>query len=136
MVPESESATIHAKIAAIDPGTRAVTLTGASGRKVTLTAGPAVCLDMLKPGDAVNAKYYRSVVFMVKPPQNGSSTPVSDDEVAQIIAQPVKTPGGIGLRLTKVSGTVVGIDMADHSVEVVAPSVEASIPSRRPTLHG
>jgi hypothetical protein len=122
VVPESVSATIHARIAAIDPATRAVTLTGASGRKVTLIAGPAVRLEMLKAGDAVNAQYYRSVAFMVKPPQGGSGTPVSDDQMAQIIAQPAKTPGGIGVRLTKVSGTVVGIDMADHSVEVVDPS--------------
>jgi hypothetical protein len=140
VVPESESVTIHAKIAAIDPNTRAVTLTGASGHKVTLTAGPAVRLDMLKAGDTVNAQYYRSVAFMVKPPQGGSGTPASDDELAQVIAQPVQAPGGIGVRLTKISGTVVGIDIAAHSFEVVDPSgggiytVSVTDPSRAAML--
>ena len=44
-----------------------VTLMGASGAKVTVTAGPLVRLELLKVGDTVNAKYYRSVAFVVKP---------------------------------------------------------------------
>jgi hypothetical protein len=122
VVPESESATIQAKITAINPQTRAVTLVAASGQSVTATAGPIVRLDLLKVGDSVNAKYYRSVAFLVKPPQGGSGTPISDDELKQVTAQPAHAPGGVVLRLTKVSGTVVGIDMAAHSVDVVSPS--------------
>jgi hypothetical protein len=121
-VPESESATVQAKITAIDPKTRAITLVGASGHTVTVTAGPIVRLDMLKVGDSVNAKYYRSVAFLVKSPQGGNGTPVTDDELKQVTAQPLQAPGGVGLRMTKVSGTVVGIDMAAHSVDIVNPS--------------
>jgi hypothetical protein len=77
---------------------------------------------MLKVGDTVNAKYYRSVAFRVKTPQGGDSAPVSDDEMRQMTAQPAQAPGGVGVRLTKVSGTVVGIDMAAHSVDLVNPS--------------
>jgi hypothetical protein len=77
---------------------------------------------MLKVGDAVNAKYYRSVAFVVNAPQSGNKAPTSDDEINQIIARPVEAPGGVGLRVTKISGTVVGIDMAAHSIDVVNPS--------------
>jgi hypothetical protein len=122
LIPSSESATIHARITAIDPSARAVTLMGASGEKVTLAAGPAVRLENLKVDDRVNAQYYRSVAFMVAPPTGGNGTPVSNDQVAQLIAQPAQAPGGIGVQLIKISGTVVGIDLAAHRIDVVNPS--------------
>ena len=40
----------------------------------------------------------------------------------QITAQQARVPGGVGVRLTRVSGTVVGIDLAAHSVDLVNPS--------------
>lgn len=140
LIPDSESATLQAKIVAIDPATRAVTLAGASGEQVTLTAGPAVRLELLKAGDRVNAQYYRSVAFVVKPPSGGTGTPVSDDQIAQIIAQPAQTPGGVGVRLTKISGTVVGVDAAAHRIDIVNPAgggiytVDVTDPSRAAML--
>jgi hypothetical protein len=122
VVPESEAVTLQAKITAIDPSTRAVTLVGPSGNAVTVTAGPAVRLDLLMSGQTVNAKYYRSVGFVVNPPQGGNGVPVSDDQMAQITAQQGQVPGGAGIRVTKVSGTVVGIDLSSHSISVVNPS--------------
>jgi hypothetical protein len=122
LIPESEAVTLQAKITAIDTTTRWVTLAGASGHQVTIVAGPDVRLDMLKVGDMVNAKYYRSVGFLVSPPTGGNGVPVNEDAIAQIIAQPAQAPGGVGIKLTRISGTVVGIDMAAHSVDVVNPS--------------
>lgn len=122
VVPESAAATIQAKITAIDPSTREVTLTGTSGKAVTVKAGPAVRLEMLKVGDTVNAKYYRSVGFAVSPPKGGTGVPVSEDQMSQMIAQPAQAPGGVALRLTKVSGTVVALNVAEHSLDVVNPS--------------
>lgn len=121
VVPQSEAATIHAKITAINPDTRQVTLQGRAGNSVTLTAGPAVRLHLLKVGQVVNAQYYRSVGFMVTP-AGGAATAANQNEVSQMIARPAEAPGGIGVQLTKVSGTVVGIDMASHSVDLVDPS--------------
>jgi hypothetical protein len=135
-IPASEAVTLQAKIAAIDPGTRAVTLVGANGHQVTVTAGSAVRLEMLKVGDNVDAQYFRSVGFMVSPPKGGTGTPVSDDQMTQMIAQRVEAPGGVGIRLTKVSGTVVGIDLSSHSIDVVNPSgggvytIDVTEPSR------
>ena len=141
VVPESEALTIHAKITAMNPATRAVTLAGASGNQVTVTAGPDVRLEMLKVGDTVNAKYYRSVAFMVTPPATGSSTtPTSNDQITQVLARPVQAPGGLGVRTTQVQGAVVGIDLAANSVDVVNPSgggvytLHVTDPARIPML--
>jgi hypothetical protein len=112
LIPESEAVTIHAKITAINPTDRWVTLAGVSGHQVTVVAGPNVRLDMLKVGDRVNVKYYRCVGFVANPPATGSGVPVSDDQMAQIIAQSAQAPGGIGVRLTRIQGTVVGLARA------------------------
>jgi hypothetical protein len=122
VIPESAAVTLQAKITAIDPGTRAITLAGASGQSVTVVAGPLVRLDMLKVGDSVNAKYYRSVGFAVNPPAGGIGVPTSDDQMTQLTVQQAQAPGGVGVRLTKVSGTVVGIDLSAHTVDLVNPS--------------
>jgi hypothetical protein len=122
IVPESEAVTVHAKIKEINHATRAVTLVGASGNSLTVTAGPVVRLELLKVGDNVNAKYYRSVGFVVNPPTGSSGTPVSDNQMTSMLARPTQGPGGVGLRLTKMSGTVVGINLTAHSIDVVDPS--------------
>ena len=122
-VPESASVTMQAKITALNQTTRAITLTGASGASVSMVASPAVRLDLLKVGQSVNAQYYRSVGFVVNPPAGGSnSAPTSDDKMTTIVAQAAHAPGGAALVLTKVSGTVIGINMAEHSIEVINPS--------------
>ncbi len=117
-VPLPEAVTLQAKITALDPGTRAITLTGASGESVTIIAGPAVRFDQLKVGDSVNAQYYRSIAFAVAGP--GGTAP--DDGSAAAIARPVQGPGGVVFTLTRISATVVGIDLASHSISVVDPS--------------
>ncbi|HYI82206.1 MAG TPA: hypothetical protein VEX11_03225 [Acetobacteraceae bacterium] len=117
VIPEAVATTVHAKIQKIDPQTRKVTLANPSGKSVTVTAGDAVRLDMLKVGDTVNAKYYRSVAFMVS-----SGTNAPPDASAQAVAQNATAPGGVGVRLTRVSGLVVGIDLASNSVDMVDPT--------------
>jgi Cu/Ag efflux protein CusF len=122
VIPQSEAVTLVAKIRKIDPNTRAVTLVGAEGNRVTVTAGPLVRLNMLKVGQTVTAKYYRSVAFIVNPPQGGNGVPVSNDQFTQVTAQPVEAPGGVAVRVIKISGTVVGIDLSSNSISLVNPS--------------
>ncbi len=141
VVPESEAVTLQAKISAINSSTRAVTLVAANGSSATVTAGPAVRLEMLKVGDSVNAKHYRSVGFVVSAPQGGNGTPVATDRMTQLTARPAKTPGGVGVRLTMVSGTIVGINVAAHTLDLVNPSgggvytVDVTDPERRAKLN-
>lgn len=136
VIPESTAVTIHAKIRAIDPQTREVTLAGRSGTTVALQAGPNVRLDMLHVGDTVNAQYYRSVAFLLSAP--GVAAP--DDQVSQVIAQPAQAPGGVGVRQTKISGLVVGVDQAAHSIDVVDPSgggvytIDVTDPARQASM--
>ena len=122
VVPESDAVEIQAKISAIDMSKRAVTLVSATGTAVTVTAGPVVLLELLKVGDNVNPKYYRSVGFVVTPPQGGNGTPVSTDRMTQLMTRSAKTPGGVAVGLTMVSGTIVGMDLAAHTVDLVNPS--------------
>lgn len=131
-VPLPAAISVQAKITAINAQTRAITLTGANGDAVTLIAGHLVDLSRLKVGDTVNAKYYRSVAFLVAGP--GAAAP--DNAVAAALARNVNAPGGDALVLTRISATVVGIDLAAHSIDVVPPAgggvrtIVVTVPSR------
>lgn len=114
-IPAPEAVTLQAKITAINPQTRRITLTGAHGNTVRVTAGHAVDLSRLKVGDTVNAQYYRSVAFFVSAP--GAAVP--EDAIAQAAAKNVTLPGGDVLRVRRISGVVVGIDLPSHSVDLV-----------------
>jgi hypothetical protein len=121
-VPQSEEVTLQAKIKHINTATREIVLENASGDKVTVTAGPLVRLNLLKVGDTVNAQYYRSVAFLVSGPTGGNGTPVSNDQIAATVARPASAPGGVAIAVTKISGTVVGIDLASNTINVVNPT--------------
>jgi hypothetical protein len=121
-VPETEAVTAQARIAAIDAKNRTVRLVGANGRTFTVTAGPAVRLNLLKVGDRVDVKFYRAVAFAVAPPRIENGVPVNDDELKQVLLQPAEAPGGVALRVVRISGTIVGIDMSSHSLDLVNPS--------------
>jgi Cu/Ag efflux protein CusF len=118
VIPESAAMTIHARIKSIDPATRMVTLVNPSGQAVTVKAGEAVRLEMLKVGDTVNAKYYRSVAFLISQP--GAVAP--EDQMKLAVARPVQAPGGVAIRQTTLSGVVVGLNPAANSVDMVDPS--------------
>jgi hypothetical protein len=136
IVPESAAVSFAAKIRSIDPATREVVLVGRTGAPVRVIAGPAVRLELLKPGDTVSVRYYRSVAFFVSAPESSGGAPPPPDSVAAVLARPAEAPGGIGVRVTKVSGLVVGIDLAANSVDLIPPggggvyTVEVTDPAR------
>ena len=117
-VPAPEAVTLHAKITAINPKTRAVSLVGANGQHVTVTAGPLVRLELLKVGDAVNAQYYRSVAFVVGVP----GSPAPENEIDAAMARGATTPGGEAVAVVRISGVIVGIDLPAHSIDLVNPN--------------
>ena len=118
VIPESTAVRLVATIKSIDAATREVVLEGRSGATIHLIAGPAVRLGLLKAGDTVEATYYRSVAFLVSGPQSSGGTPTDEDSVTAALARPVHAPGGVAVRTTKVSGIVVGLDLAAHTVDV------------------
>ena len=122
VIPPSAQVTIQARVTAIDPAARTVTLVGKNGNEVTVQAGPEVKLEMLHVGDNVTAQYYRSVAFEVVPAKPGNQAPVSNQSMEQAIARGVQAPGGTALRVTKIQATVVGIDVGAQNLDVVNPS--------------
>jgi hypothetical protein len=136
IIPPAASVTMQAKITALDPATRHVSLVGPSGATVTMKVGPAVRLEMLKVGDTVHAHYYRSVGFVVSPP----NAPVPENEIAAALARPTQEPGGVVGQVTRLSVNVVGIDVAAHTIDVVNPkggeviSVTVTDPARQAML--
>ncbi len=136
IIPPSAAMSFAAKIRSIDPATREVVLVGRGGNLVRVIAGPTVRLELLKPGDTVSVQYYRSVAFFVSAPQSSGGASPPPDSVVAALARPAEAPGGIGVRVIKVSGLVVGIDLAANSVDLIPASgggvytVEVTNPAR------
>ena len=116
-LPPSEAVTLQATITAINPQTREVTLQGATGSSVTLQVSDAVRLELLKVGDTVDAQYYRSVAFLI----GATGQPVPESGMAVMAARNPEGPGGAGVRVTRLSAIVVGIDLPGHRVDIVEP---------------
>jgi len=122
VVPESAAVALRAKIVSINPKTREVVLEGPTGAKVDVTASPVVRLNLYKPGDVVNVKYYRSVAFGLTAPKSAGGGEAPQSSVQAAVLGSATVPGGYAVRETTVSGLVVGIDLAAHSVNIVNPS--------------
>lgn len=145
MVPEAAEHTVYAKIQAIDPLTRQVTLTTADGRSLTVIASPDVSLDRLEVGDRADVHYYRSVAFLVSKTMSvpKGQTAQLPPEQAELLArhQQAQIPGGMTVPMTQISGLVVGVQPGTQTVEVVNPSgggvysIQASDPSRAAMLN-
>src|SRR4051812_4989464 len=88
VVPDSSVVTVRAEIRAINPATREITLVARSGAVTTVTAGPDVRIETLRPGEAVRAKYYREVAFILSDPGH----PVSPNEIWAAVGQKAVGP--------------------------------------------
>lgn len=144
IIPPSEEVTLQAKITKIDVKTRQVTLEAPGGDKVIVNAAPMVRLNLLKAGDTVNAKYFRSVAFALQGPSGGNGTPHSNDQFHALLARPAEAPGGVAVSQIQISGTVVAIDLEANRISVVNPSggrvriIDVTDPTRQamlPQLH-
>ncbi len=120
-IGSTETITARATVQAVDPATRRVTVVGAEGNTVSMTAGPQVInFDQIKPGDTVLVRYDRSTQYVLSPP--GAKLPKSRLTGAAVGAAKGQMPAGaIGSRLI-VSGLVAGIDASNHTLRVVNPS--------------
>ena len=117
----SQTITARAKVQAIDLAAREVTLVGPEGNVFTVHAGDAVRnLDRVKVGDTVVATYYASIVLVLSAP--GSQVP--DNQVNDALARAAKghmPAAALGTKVI-VTGTVVGVDLANHTISLVNPS--------------
>jgi len=123
---------LTAKVKKVDLKTRHVTLEGANGKTVTVTAGDEVRnLAQVKPGDDVVVTYYESIAYEVKKP--GDATPgVAVAEGAQR-AKLGEKPGASAARVTTVTATITGIDKTNGTVTLTGPDGEpTTVKARNP----
>jgi hypothetical protein len=120
-VGETETITVRATVKAIDLDTRTVTLVGPQGETTTMKVGEQVQnLAQVKPGDTVIARYYESVAYVVAPP--GTKLPEDTLAVAAARAVPGEMPAGGVAEKIVVTGLVVGVNPAAHTLSLVDPA--------------
>jgi Cu/Ag efflux protein CusF len=120
------STTVRATVEAIDQKTREVTLRREDGEIVTLVVSEeARNLAQVHKGDVVTASYQVGMVVALGPP--GKEPVRVDDTQAARTAQGQK-PGGVIQQTTAVTATVVGIDMATHTVTLKGPKRTVDLP--------
>ncbi len=107
-----------ATVTAIDPATRMVTLKLADGTSVAVKAGDEVKnFAQIKVGDTVTATYAQSVRFELRKP--GSKMPSFMAADAAGAAKPGAKPAGGVMRATALTATIVSVDTAANTVDVV-----------------
>jgi hypothetical protein len=120
-IGSSQTITVRAKVQAIDLATREVTMVGPEGNVFSVHAGDAVRnLDKVKVGDTVVATYYASIVLVLSAP----GTQIPDNQVNAALSRAAKgqmPAGALGTKVV-VTGTVVGVDLTNHTISLVNPS--------------
>jgi hypothetical protein len=119
-IGQSEVIAFRATVKAVDMATRDVTFTGPRGNSFTLKASDAVRnLAQVKPGDNVVAHIFASRTFVLSPP----NTPVPPNSLtlAGTAAPLGDLPAGAVAARLVLNATVVSVDMANHTLQVVDP---------------
>jgi hypothetical protein len=126
---------ITAKVIAVDPAQRTVTLQGKSGKTRTIEVGDQVRnFDQIKVGDTVHAKYTQALALEIK--KGGGALPAPTEEGA-ITPPPAAgaKPGGTVARKVTATAEVVAVDSAHQMVTLRGPrgnevDVQAEDPSQ------
>jgi len=120
-VGESQTVTLRAKVKSVNLKTREVTLVKPTGEVFTVHAGDGVQrLAEVKPGQTVVARYYSSVAYVVS--KGSAVTPENSALIAAARAEKTQLPGGVVAERTVITGTVVGIDLSAHQLQLVNPT--------------
>jgi hypothetical protein len=108
-----------ARVTAIDPATRSLTVVSGNGATATFKAGPEVInFDQIHVGDHIRATLTREVVVFLR--KRGE--PVTDGESASIALAPKGAKPGVVLANTvEVTATVTGIDLLRHEATLRFP---------------
>jgi ABC-type transport system substrate-binding protein len=109
-----------ATIVAIDKATRDVTLKGAKGNEMVITAGPDVKnFDQLKVGDQVEADYVEALTLQLI--KGGGQKVARTGDAAAVGAKKGEAPGGAVGRQVTVVADVVAVDAATKTVTLKGP---------------
>lgn len=119
-VSSSESATAKVVVQSIDRATRRVVVTDDKGEAISIKAPPeARNFDNLKPGDTVTVTYTLQTEYVLSAP----NAPLPSDAAAVLEARTAKgeRPGGLVANQIVVTGAIVAIDTAKHTLKLVSP---------------
>ena len=119
-IGNSQTVTAKVTVKSIDLATRHLTVVGANGETFTMKVPAAVQnLPQVKVGDTITATYTREIVFAISP----ANSPLPADTETTVAARAAKgeVPAAVVANHVVVTGAVVGIDMDDHTLELVDP---------------
>jgi hypothetical protein len=120
-IGQSDTIVARAIVKAIDLPSRMVTLVGSQGDTVTVKVGDEVRnLPQVKPGNQVLVRYHGSVTYVLSP--RGAKLPKDSLVTVGTRATPGQMPAGAVAAKLVVTETVVGVDPASHTLQVVNPS--------------
>jgi hypothetical protein len=112
---------VTAKVIAVDPAQRTVTLQGTGGKTRTIEVGDQVRnFDQIKVGDTVHAKYTQALALELK--KGGGTMPAPTEERA-ITPPPAPgaKPGGTAARKVTATGEVIAVNPSKQMVTVRGP---------------
>ncbi len=116
----SEEISDTVTVKAIDKATRHLTLTNGSGETTTIKAPPELTrFDSLKVGDRIKIAYKAEVELVLSAPN--APLPADAAGIVSARARDVSKPGGVAATYMTVTGAVVAIDMAKHTLSIVSP---------------
>ena len=102
-----------ATVEAIEASSRTITLKKPDGTFVTTVAGPEVTrFAEIKIGDKVNARYYETIVIMLKP----NSEPGVDSTVRSTTGSGQALPGGTTAKQRTITAVITAIDTSVPSI--------------------
>src|SRR6516164_3559907 len=113
---------VTAKVTAVDPAQRTVTLQSASGQTRTIEVGDQVRnFDQIKVGDTVHAKYTQALALELKKGAATMGTPTAEGAITPPPAPGAK-PGGTVARKVTAMAEVVTVDPARQMVTLRGPA--------------
>jgi len=111
--------TVTATVVSVDPATRHVVVDHA-GQHFTLKAPPEMRnFEQLQPGHKVTATYAVETAFALSPP-NGPLPPDTETMIATRAAKG-ELPAAVVTNHIVVTGAILGIDQANHTLKMVSP---------------
>lgn len=116
----AETVKLTGTITAIDAKTRDVTIKGAQGNEIVVTAGPDVKnFDKLKVGDAVGLQYVEALTLELK--KGGGLVVARSEKGNAVAAKPGEQPAGAVGRQVTVVADVVATDPAKQTITLKGP---------------
>lgn len=119
-VAVANAVVVTAKVEAIDPATRAITLKGPEGNSTTITAGPEVKnFAQIKVGDTVAVRYVEALMLELK--KGGAGVRERVETKLSDKAKPGERPAAVEGREIKVTADVVAVNTAKKTVTLRGP---------------